>query len=356
MLAHTDVNAYLLEAGLLDRDAIPASGLRVVDLSGRNRVFVVTGEGTAGFVVKQPDAREHDLLAHEAAVLRQLAIAEPRLAPSLPTPLLYDPVRRVLVCSLVGNGLDLSAYHARGRFPPMLARAVGTTLALLHGLSPEAVDKLPAARDARPPRNPAPLELVLGMSDAGVRLLGVLQRSSELCDRLAELDRSRNLSAVVHGDMRPSNCVAFPRPGARRRTRIALVDWESAGAGDPHVDLGAVLAEYLHDWLWSMWMLDGRDLARTARHARHPLPAMQPAIRAFWRAYVAHCPGPRPSVRRATQFAAAQLVEVAFERAQMQSSLDSRSGLALQVSLNMLKRPAEAAVHLLGLPGLEEVA
>jgi hypothetical protein len=94
VLAHTDVTAYLLEAGLLDRDAIPARSLRVLDLSGRNRVFVVTGERTAGFVIKQPDAREHDLLAHEAAVLRQLAIAEPRLAPSLPTPLLYDAAFR----------------------------------------------------------------------------------------------------------------------------------------------------------------------------------------------------------------------------------------------------------------------
>ena len=164
--------------------------------------------------------------AHEAAVLRQLATAEPRLAPSLPTPLLYDPVRRVLVCSLVGNGLDLSAYHARGRFPPMLARAVGTTLALLHGLGPEAVDKLPAARDARPPRNPAPLELVLGMSDAGVRLLGVLQRSSELCDRLAELDRL------------PESVGGRPRGHAPEQLRGVPAPWRAAAHADRARRLG----------------------------------------------------------------------------------------------------------------------
>ena len=194
------------------------------------------------------------------------------------------------------------------------------------------------------------------MSDAGVRLLGVLQRSSELCDRLAELDRSRNLSAIVHGDMRPSNCVAFPRPGARRRTRIALVDWESAGAGDPHVDLGAVLAEYLHDWLWSMWMLDGRDLARTARHARHPLPTMQPAIRAFWRGYI----DTAEARRRATAVAAAgrRVLSCSPRGGRVRTGPD-RGGPrpsgwpCAATGLNVLGRPREAAVHLFGLPFAE---
>jgi aminoglycoside phosphotransferase len=356
VLGHSDVAAYLLESGMFDRDAIPANGLSVLDASGRNRVFVVTGRGTAGYVVKQSDVRDHDLLAHEATVLRQVVAAEPRLAQVVPNPVLYDPARRALVCELVGDAMDLGAYHSRGRFPPMLAGAVGRALALLHGLSPEAVDALPAARQTAPLLNPAPLELVIDMSDAGVQLLRVLQGSSELCDRLAELEGSGDASAIVHGDMRPSNCVAFPRPGARRRTRIALVDWESAHRGDPHLDLGAVLGEYLHAWLWSMWVLDGRDLARTARHARYPLSAMQPAISAFWLAYLDQGDGPRPSVRRAIEFAAAHLVDVAFERAHMQASLDPRAGLALQLSLNLLRRPAEAAVELLGLPVLEVAA
>lgn len=338
---------------MFDHDALPARGLRVVDVSRRNRVFVVTGHGTAGYVVKQPDARDHDLLAHEASVLRQVVAAEPRLARFVPTPVLHDPTRRVLVCELMGDALDLATYHDRGRFPPTLARAVGSALARLHDVSPEALDGLPARRDPAPPRNPAPLELVLGMSDASVRLLGVLQQSSELCDRLAELEGSEKASAVIHGDMRPSNSVAYPRPGSRRRTRIALVDWENARGGDPHVDLGAVLGEYLQTWLWSMWLLDGRDLALTARHARHPLRNMQPAIRAFWLAYADKRTARPPSMRRAVEFAAAHVVDVAFERAQSQSSLDPRSGLALQLSLNLLRRPAEAAGQLLGLPALE---
>jgi hypothetical protein len=359
VLTHTDVVAYLIERGLLDPDAIPEQDLHVLDVSGRNRVFVVTGSGTVGYVVKQSDPRDVDLLAREPAVLRQVVAADPRLAGHVPTPVSFDALRHALVCELVPDAMDLGAYHARGRFPPSLARRVGGTLALVHAMGPDAIDRFPVARDAAPLGllpNPPSLDLLLTLSDAGVRLLGLLQVSTELCERLAELEGSRHEASLIHGDMRPSNCIAFPRPGARRRTRIALVDWEAARAGDPHVDLGAVLGEYLHAWLWSISVLDGSDLAQTPRHARHPLRAMQPAIRAFWRTYLdeqRRGAGPRPSLRRAIEFSAGHLVGVAFERAQTESSLDPRTGLALQLSLNILRRPTEAAAHLLGLADAE---
>lgn len=360
MLAHSDVAAYLLEAGLFDRSATPVGSLRVLELSGRNRVLAVAGPGTAGYVVKQSDPRDGDFLAREVAVLRQLVEAEPRLAPYVPTPVFFDAQRRTLVCELVGDATDLAAFYARGRFPPLLARRLGGALALLHAVDPRALDEMPATRDTLGvgvPPNPPSLGVVLSMSDAGVELLRLLQASSELCERLADLNDSRDDVAIIHGDLRPNNCVAFSRAGAGRRTRIALVDWELARRGDPHVDLGAVLGEHLHVWLWSMSVFDGSDLRQAPHHARHPLDAMQPAIRAFWRGYLGtrqkQDAGPRPSLRRAVEFSAVRLVEVAFERAQTDAALDPRAGLALQLGLNVLRRPTEAAVHLFGLPFAE---
>jgi Phosphotransferase enzyme family len=360
VLPHSDIGAYLLDAGLVDRDVLAAGRLRLLDVSGRNRVVIVTGAGARGYVVKQSEARGDGLLAREIAVLGEVVAAEPRLAPYVPAPISWDAGRNVVVYELLPNAIDISAYHARGCFPPMLGRRLGRALALLHGLDPAAVDEFPLDRASAflgLPATPPSLEVVLGFSDAAVQLLKVMQGSAELCDRLAELDSSWRETAVVHGDARPSNCLAFPRPGSRRRTRLALVDWETARAGDPHLDLGVVFGEHLHTWLWSMSVLDGRELSHAPRHARHPLRAMHPAIRAFWHAYLdggrQNGPGRRPSLRRAVQFSAGHLVAVAFERAQSDSTLDPRSGLALQLSLNMLRRPTEAAVHLLGLPVAE---
>jgi hypothetical protein len=358
VLTQTDVVAYLIERALLDPKAMAADGLRVRDLSGRrNRVFVIAGGGTAGYVVKQSGSPDVDLLAFELAVLRRLVEAEPRLAPYMPTPVLFDARRCTLVCQLVGDATDLSVYYARGCFPPLLVRRLAGALALLHSVDLSALDEMPATRDTLGvgvPATPPSLGEVLRMSDAAVQLLRLLQGSSELCEQLAALNDSRDDVAIIHGDLRPSNCVVFPRAGAGRRTRIALVDWELARRGDPHVDLGAVLGEYLHVWLWSMSVFDGSHLAQAPYHARHPLEAMQPAIRAFWRGYIDTArkqgAGPRPSLRRAVEFSAVRLVEVAFERAQTEAVLDPRAGLALQLALNVLGRPREAAVHLLGLP------
>jgi len=349
VLTHANVARYLCERGLLRR----AAEAGVLDASGRNRVFVVSLRAGGGFVVKQSEDRDETLLPREAGVLRRVVAAEPRLAGRVPTAVSYDGSQHILVYELLGDSMDLGAYHARGRFPPLLAREVGRALALLHRLGPATVDGYPVQRDdVLPgiPRDPPTLDQMLRMSDAAVRLLALLQRATELRERLAELQASGETVATVHGDARPSNCVAFPPPGTRRRTRVALVDWELARAGDPHIDLGTVLAEYLHTWLWSIPVIDGAGLPQAPRYARRPLRAMQPAIGAFWLAYTDT--GPPASLRRAIEFAAGHLVAVSFERAQTQPTLDPRAGLALQLSLNLLRRPTEAAAHLFGLDPL----
>jgi hypothetical protein len=52
---------------------------------------------------------------------------------------------------------------------------------------------------------------------------------------------------------------------------------------------------------------------------------------------------------RAIQYAAARLVQTAFEHLQLSNELAGDVGCLLQVSLNMMMRPHEAAVFLLGI-------
>jgi hypothetical protein len=53
---------------------------------------------------------------------------------------------------------------------------------------------------------------------------------------------------------------------------------------------------------------------------------------------------------RSVQYGAARLLQTAFEELQMTDELTGTSVCMLQLSLNMLKQPEAAAVHLLGLP------
>jgi hypothetical protein len=81
---------------------------------------------------------------------------------------------------------------------------------------------------------------------------------------------------------------------------------------------------------------------------------MQPAMRAFWRAYVmrmdldstraARC------LQRAARYAATRLLQTAYERTYGAAHVTPDAVCLLQMSLNILQRPEEAVMHLLGIP------
>ena len=84
---------------------------------------------------------------------------------------------------------------------------------------------------------------------------------------------------------------------------------------------------------------------------------MHPAIRAFWHAYLRGMRlQPKVSQRqllRAVRYASARLIQTCFEYLQTATTLTGNVVCLLQLSLNIAKRPSEAAVHLLGLPVMD---
>jgi aminoglycoside phosphotransferase (APT) family kinase protein len=340
-----DVVPYLLDAGVLGNGA---RGLRVVDASRRNRVFVVSGSGSTAFVVKQSRTDADPALAREASVLRDLA---PRgLGSLVPAVVAYDPARRILVLETEAEARNLREQYARRRFSTALARACGRALARLHRLPADAAGARPAELDPAWPlswHHPW-LEQLSELSAAGIELLRLTQSSPDLCAALDGLRDSRRAETLIHGDARWDNWIALPAAASRARTRIVIADWELAGPGDPCMDLGAVLGDYLLAWLESIPVVDGRDPGRMLSHAQVPLARMRPSLRSFWTAYVEA--GGEAMQQRAVRFAAVRLIQAAVEQTQDSSELRARMVLALQFAANLLKRPEEAADRVLGLP------
>lgn len=342
MLTRETVVPYLRERGLL---AEAARSPRVEDRYGRNRVFVArTGDG-CGYVVKACAPHDGALLAREAAILGRLA----GVGGIAPQPVQFDRGSGVLVTRLVGTGEDLAAHQLRRGCSTVLARAAGRALARLHGLPPRALgDVAPGcAPPLSLPPDPAPAGLVWASSGAAVEFIGLVQRAHELGDRLAGVTAAWRPDALIHGDVRWANWVPYAPPDGSRRTRVALVDWELAQRGEPAFDLGSMLADYLVAWVTSIAVADRGDLAR---YALRPLAHLQPAMRGFWDAYVADSGRTGPPARRVVECAAARIVQYAWERTATQARLEPIAGLLLQLSLGMLRRPAEAAVALLAMP------
>ena len=356
MLAAADVLPYLLDRGLVPAAAVVDGQLAIDDASRRNDVFVVRPAGAPGLVVKQD--RNDDLagVRHEAAVLGRLRAADPRLAALLPVVIAYDAARGVLVLEAARDPRNLRARHAGGRFSRELAARTGRALALLHGTSPDVLGDHASPWDVRwALRLHRPkLQLAREMTGAATTLIRAVQRSSELCAALDELRAAPYDAALVHGDVRWDNVLTArtPRGASGRRPRILLLDWESAGRGDPSVDIGSYLGEYLYAWVSSIPFAAPDDPGLLAAHARVPLSRMRPALNAFWLSYARERAGGERLdrvLRRSASYAAVRVLTSAYEESMSRNELAGSARFALRLSLNVLQRPDDALEHLLGI-------
>jgi len=351
MLTQSGTAHYLLSLGLVKPSDIVEEEFSVLDASRRNAVYVAAGHRGPTFVVKQARPHTAATLVHEAVVLRALARV-PELTGLVPEVVHEDPRAACLVLRSPGDAREWGEHQAACRFPVTAARTLGRALATLHELRVDGVDGLPAGADRlwaltlpEPPH-----ELLLDLSAAAVDLLSRLQAHELICERLTELQRVQSGDVIVHGDLRWDNCMLVAAPGARRRTRVLLVDWELGGPGPAALDIGTALAEYLSVWVASIPMPDPRDPSRFVDHAGHPLVQMRPAIHELWSTYRAARTAP-PPLAEVAELAAVRLLQASLERARYSDELSAHCVVMAQVAVHLLADPAGTASALLGLTG-----
>jgi thiamine kinase-like enzyme len=355
------VVAYLVEQGLLDAQTVVAGDVVVEDASRRHPNFRIIHDSGPAYLVKQAgDAEQAAALAREAAIYEHLSAGDLPLRHYLPRLHRYDADEHVLVLELWTSARHLSAYHRRiGRCPPGVAAALARALATLHRYPLPAVGQIEAART---PACPPPLSLTFSrptlalyrtLSLANHQLLRTIQQFPAFDLVLTSLRQTWQPRAWVHYDIKWENILMLP-PLPKRRSQLKLVDWELAGLGDPCWDVGAVFGEYLSFWLLSMPISGSDPLDRFMEHARYPLAAIQPALRRFWQVYAQQMAFDEGTayqwLERAVLYCAARLLQTAVEQSQVAAQPTASAFGLLQLSLNILQRPQEAVVHLLGIP------
>lgn len=352
MLGEREVLDLLIARDLLSPRNVVDGGLAIRDVSRRNRNFRVTTDDGPSYLVKQGFGAEgRATVSHEAAVYSALGSRDGRLRRYLPVCHAWEPDQALLVLELLPRARSLAEHQARGRFSGAVAAALGRALGTLHAAQPRS------ERGGEPPsafwiHRPA-VAWMRDLSEANLALIRALQGSPGVADLLDELREDWRVDAVTHRDLKSDNCVVV-RDAAGRGTGIRLVDWETAGPGDSAWDTGSVLGDYLASWLASIPITGKDPPERFAELARFPLARMRPSLARFWDAYVATAgfdpTGADRALIRAVRFSAARLVQTAFEQSQFSTSLTGTTVCVVQVAVNVLRRPHEAAVRLLGIP------
>lgn len=361
-MAQRDVVAYLVCRGLLSSAAVVDGQVVVRDASRRNRNFKVISETTTSYMLKQRIGMSGmRMLAHEASAYRRfhsLALAN-ELGRYVPPFHGYDEERDIIILGLLPEAESLLDYQRnRGRFPTSFAKVLGRALGALHRLPVGSEESGVTGQAAWVLSVHRPwLNDLRQISNANLELIKLLQRSAEFCSLLDHLRKDWHVDGLIHGDIKGDNIVAFARSHSGRKTGLAIVDWENVGPGDTCWDAGSVFGDYLTLWFLSMPITGEAPPDQFMELARYPLEKLQPAMQAFWFAYIDHlgldamesC----QRLIRAVRYAAARLVQTAFEQTQTSVHLEGNVICLLQLSLNILQRPLEASVHLLGIKPLE---
>lgn len=360
MLRPREVVPYLQARGYLTTSAAALDGITIEDASRRNtNLKVLRPRGMSYFLKQARDADGAAHLAHEASIYQILRanVHRDSFSRCLPQFFGYDPNEHILVLEFIRKSSSLREHYALKRpFPVALSAAVARALANLHRL-PIKDNDLVLRSSQGPPwifslHRPG-LRHWRGLSSASLKVIEIIQGSSEFCRLLNNLQPDWRNDAFIHFDAKWDNCIVI-EPSAPEYTRgLRIIDWELAGLGDACWDVGSVLADYLSLWRSSVLLFDDRAPEYLPIDVQCRLERMQPAMSAFWRTYV-RCMQHEPAVAndllvRTARFAAVRLLQIAVEAAQVLSEITSNIIGNVQLSLNILQRPIEAIVHLFGI-------
>lgn len=345
-----EVVSYLADHGLAPA-ADGVSGVVVEDRSSQQVSYLVRWPSGEGYVVKQARTASQALtVRHELTIYRCLGNLERFPAPRL----VHADARAgllVLRAVTVSGSCDPVAIGSR-RALAGIARRLARALASLHHL-PLRDDAPGAPLPAGLQLDQPPIELRAHLGTAAADLLRSVQADAVLCSAVARGRATWRRSSWIHGEFKWPHClpVAPVRPGGR--ASLYLIDFESAGIGDPAWDVGCVLAAYLSSWLASMSGSAAGDAETLICAAGVPLPDVQQAVCAFWDTYAARRGLPPEQRGRelaaALRYAVARLLWNVAEACMGQESLEPRSVLTLQLAHNLADRPHDALSSLLGL-------
>ena len=363
---------YLLDIGAVDPAWVVDGDLMVSDSTRRHLNHKVRLGEHGGCFVKQARADQplSQSTLHREAMCYWLAANDPHfagLAPLLPRYLAYDPTQQALVLELLPEAENLTELHQRlGRFPTDVAHAVGFAL----GRSQAAVHD-PGAQARGMHVFPRTLPWVLNihallatqfdrLSAGNAHLLGIVRQYPEFPAALEALRAGWQPTSLIHGDMKWDNCLVLGGAEPDAAASLRIVDWELADFGDGLWDAGAIVHSCLCSWLMSMPPHDEARADELVGAARYPIESMQPALHAYWRAYLdgrgIAWPGSGPLLVRCVQYAAARMIQTAYEAMSYAPSVTPATLRVLQVSLNILSRPHEALHDLLGFAAPPEAA
>jgi hypothetical protein len=323
-----------------------------------------------------PDDLAYEWQLHH---LVQTTPAMQPLAALMSEALYFDADRSIAIFNYLTSYRDLDEFYSdRQIFPSSIAAALGSTLAEIHRLTlnqPDLGSALGAAlADYDPDIRLGPPRLtpeMFGQITAdGFKFYELYQRYPSLPQAIDRLSQSYRACCLTHNDLKFNNILLHhqwqdwtseaaqagiesiaDRNGAQPSI-IRLIDWEKWSWGDPAVDVGAIIADYLKIWLKSLTLSPGISIDLALQWAATPLDWLQPSMRAFLRSYLQRCPQILDCfpnfLTRTMQFAGLALIDSLQARIQYYEPFGNIGIGMLEVAKSLLCTPEPSIAAVFG--------
>lgn len=294
------------------------------------------------------------------------------IKPLLPEILLLDWSNSILVSVFYDDYLSLDRfYEARGNFDPRIARAFGANLAKIH----EATYQQPQQHqflshylrldDAGEPPNFIKRLTTLDPSvfsricTDGLNFYKLYQRFPSLEQAVTELYQQSQPVCLIHNDLTIDNLIVDGQIDLDsdsiqiRPEQLKIIDWERINWGEPAVDLGMVVSEYIGGIWLSNLVADGSlDINTMLSLSPVPLSTITPSLKAFLEGYLTQFPeilDRRPNfIRQVVQFAGIGILDRLSYYVEHHYRFHNQSVCKLQVAKNLLCYPEQGIETVFG--------
>lgn len=193
----------------------------------------------------------------------------------------------------------------------------------------------------------------------GLDFYKLYQRFPSLDSAINELYAHIKPSCLIHNDLTLDNFIIDRQIDCHAESveiepeQIKIIDWERINWGDPAVDLGMVISEYIGGiWLGNLISDRNLDINTMLESAAFPLETISPTLKALMQRYLAHFPeiiAHRPDfVKRVVQFIGIGILNRLTYYVEHHYPFQNNSICKLQVAKNLLCHPQQGIETIFG--------